>query len=348
MSFHTFRGQPSTKLQRRTNAFTQASTRHIVHSFDQHGRQWSWEGDNKSGMPTSILSPLFSAPFIPDNQFILVNPDNTSECYVDYPAMYRERAERLREHHRQAVAYAVKHKQPVPAMGQYSDEITETVGAAPEALELVAAAAQENPWVLGFSDVPDPRLVPFLKQASTAIAEIMDTFDFAPASYARATAGEAVPGRREKPKRFTSFASLAELQDAAGVDETGAPVAGAAPSLEAIDEEVEGGFESIESTLAAPVGAEPSTADDDALFDIEDDEDAEALGGRTVDPKKSAIVARQAPMRPTQTAVARKRGREVGTTAAKRPGPKATKAFDHESRPSMADGAMPYIPDVEE
>lgn len=337
MSFHGFTGQRTGQAPQK-QGFSQASTRHTVISYDQDGRRFSWQADNHNGMPTSPLMPDFSAPFLPDSQYLIVNPDNTNEVYVDYPAMYRDRAITLRAYHREATRWSVKHNRPAPKMGDYSDELTEAIGRPPRALELVAAAAQKNPWVLGFSDVPDPRLTPFLEHTTTAIEEIMETFDFSEESYNDAVQGrvgtQAKRQEKPRPRRYTSFANLAELEKAAGVSAEDA--AGSDPVLEVAEAALEDAWNDMPD-----VSDEPQ--EDEALYDIEDEADAEALGGRTVAPENTERAKRQAPRRATQTAVARKRGRQQSRVQRAEPG----SAYDPAKRPSIADGAKPYIPDAE-
>jgi hypothetical protein len=358
VSFHSYRGQASaTRPQNVTAAWSQARTRHPQRSYDQHGRAWSYSADNKNGMPTSILSPEFQAPWTPDQQYLRINPDNTTELYLDYPLMYRDRKAALKSFHKEAVRYAQRKGQPSPKMGQYTPEIVEAIGAPPRALELIAAAFQEHPWVLGTTPVEDPRLVQFLETTSPDLEAEIEEFDFSPESYAAAIAGKQPASRRARPVTRPAATqiktgSLTDLElAAAGIDadeQSAMEAAARDAALEQLHGTAEGasdedfGAMGLEDDVAgAPAPAnmvapdegdeEGITEDDDdvdeedeeldRLMDIDEQHDPEARGGQRVHPRKTALAEKQGARRPSQTAVPRKRAtaRSAGKDAAPAP-----------------------------
>lgn len=370
MSFHSYRGQASTRPQQAGGTWSQARTRHGQTSFDQHGRKFSFSADNKNGMPTSIISPDgWSAPWYADQQYLRVNPDNPSELYVDYPAMYAPRKAAISGYHKEAVRYAQRKSLPVPKKGgPYSVEITEAIGEPPRALELIAAAAQGHPWVLGFSETPDPRLVQFIEATSADLEAELDDFDFSPESYADIVRGAKPATRRATPARSQpkKFTSLAELEAAAAETESDeerdereemerAARENAIEELQgtgatAGDEDLEA-LGIVDDLASEPPETVPTNSEGDELdelLDLEEQHDAEARGGQRIDPRKQDIASRQVSRRPTQTAKRKHGGaRSAGTTAAPEK-PKASsggKAWDPDKAKgkSLADGAKPYV-----
>ncbi len=311
---HEFRGKGA-RRPRRKHQFSQASTRRPATGSDQHGRPWSMQVGLKSGMPAGgPPQPLFTAPWYPDHQYVRVNPDNAAEIFIDYEAMFLRRNAKLAEYHERAVERAHQKSLPLPKKGEYSAELISVCGSVPKPVQPVVAAMQENPWILGETDVVDARLEPFVRKSrGKALAEAQ-AFDFGPRSYAEATSGT-----------------------------LGAPIPRAisnAPRGESIEE----GQARIERELAAAGRTADDLEDDggdgagddvldganvDVLLDglgdgLDDEFDEEALGGRTVAPKNTELAKRQAPRRPNASA----RGKGGGSKA---------------KRPTLADGAKPVI-----
>jgi hypothetical protein len=68
--------------------------------------------------------PSFQAPFVPDQQYLIVNPDNTSELYIDYESMLRHRHMAMEAYHKTARAHgAPAEDSPAPSKGEYSEEL---------------------------------------------------------------------------------------------------------------------------------------------------------------------------------------------------------------------------------
>lgn len=315
-SFHSYTGQPSKRPHGQKATFTQADTRHSAQSYDQDGRQWNWEQDNISGMPTSPLQPDFEAPWYPDLAYIKVNPDNTNECYIDYRQMYKDRKLALAQYHNNAVRWCTQNDKPVPERGMYPEYVTASaVGVPPRALELVVACIKGNPWVLGFAPVEDPRLVRFLERPITTDTFDDEEFDFGPDSYYAAAQTQAKVTPKQAPAKYRSFAEMkAANADAATEIE--------AETLATPEAQLENAWEAEGESLAEDGTEETALVDDE-------DEDSEALGGKTVHPKKQAFAAKQRPKRSHQKKTAVPVGggkpREFGG-----------------GRKSLADGARPF------
>jgi hypothetical protein len=317
-------------------------------------------------MPASIISPDFSAPWYPDAQYLFINGDNAAELYVDYPAMYRDRKAALAVYHRDAVRSAQRNKQPVPKLGHYTDDIIEALGYPPRALEMIAAAAQGHPWVLGHVEAEDPRLVPYLEQTSVDLERELDEFDFGIDSYEdaigqkRGTAPRMAPNAPRKAKTYTSLAELEADADALPVGEAvGEEEDDVIESEETADAMAE--FDDLGDDAVDSVPDEDEETGDTALVDDDDEEDAledldethdsEARGGRRVDPRKQEIAKRQDARRPTQTAKPRKTAtqRSAGGSRAPEKEKASTRstprAFDREAHKgkSLADGARPFV-----
>lgn len=346
---YTGRGQ---RAPRREKRFSQASTRRPLISYDQHGRPWFVETEIRSGMPGGPWQPLFQAPWYPQSIYFRVNPDNTAEMYVDYPTMRQEKRIALDGFHGRAVKLATKKGWPIPKRGEkYSEEIVEEIGTAPRAIEPIIAAEQENPWVMGWTRRPDPRLVELVKPKRRMMSVEEEGFDFSEASY-EATVGERAsrgdleqtPEQREKLAAAQRHLEAIGSEDVAGVDEddiedetrgvTSERRHGAsdfaAPLVDVNDEAAEGAFATDEKTERA--------------LDLEDELDPEATGGRKV-PVQTKPQAARAERRPP--AAVRKPGTKPG-----KPGTPAFKKGDRAKpgtkgeRKTLAQGARPVVSDL--
>lgn len=358
MPFHNYRGERSARPAK-TGGFSQATMRHNVNTFDQYGRKFWFPAENATGAPCGLIQPLFSAPFEVDSQYILVNPDNTSECYCDFRQMVRDRVRAMRAYHSRAIAVAAKKGWEPPALGEYSDDIiaAHPDGVPPRAFQLPLAAEQGNPWVLGESTTPDPRLEPYLETPSREDTEMMEFMDFGAESYDASIGGRAAPSRPRAP--FGARRSVAKVQTAgaeenfleslkAELDEEDAATGTATEDFNELGE-ADGGVEELEGFESLPSedeGAEASGVDEgfedtDPLVD-EDEIDPDALGGRTIKPTNADRAAKQAPRRPTQTA--RRRGARSAPAEEQSPAPvRSGRKGWVAGRPSLADGAKPVI-----
>lgn len=148
-----------------SSGWSQARTRRSQRYTDDHGRKWSASIEIRSGDPTGLIQPNFTAPWYPDQAYLTQDADDRSKLHIDYAGMLRSRLEAHEEYHRQAVeeatsrSWTISEEEGKPV---YDRKLLQIIGPPPRAIEPVIAAMQGNSWILGFSDVPDPRLVPFL------------------------------------------------------------------------------------------------------------------------------------------------------------------------------------------
>lgn len=326
--FHTFTGQP-TGVPQKKQGWSQATNRRLITLWDQHGRQWWAAVEIRSGMPTGMIEPKdFRAPWLPDQQYLVVNSEDASELYIDYRRMAADRKASEDEYHRAALQLAGDKKWPMPKRGDYPSEILEALGRPPKSVRLVVATWQGNPWMLGESDVADPRLAVMVEREAPPQqlrAEDWDAEDFGPDSYA-ALAKEL--GEEAEPVARAAWSANDE-----------AKFGDRAEDKAFLEDEQSEDEQSESETTEAAAGAENDESDDDGIMgalnvgdenDLDDEYDAEAVGGKTVNPKKAERVARQAPRRPGATA---KKGRG-GVRGAVDPKKRGR---------SLADGATPVI-----
>lgn len=321
----------TSRLHKRTAGNSQADMRRPALMHDQHGRQWSCSIENRSGMSTGLITNDFSAPWLPDQPYLVQNPENPSELWIDYRRMYLDRKHALASYHAIATQLAADKGWPIPSKGTYAQEIRRVLGNPPLPLQPVKAAAQGNPWVLGFTDVPDPRLVEFIQPPETLDLDLEDEEDYGEAGYEASVGGVAPSVTPAVVDDFTAGEYGAAAQPAMG------------------DED----FDELD--------AEDGDEDVSALLDLVDDEaesieaahDQPALGGRTVPAGKEAVAMRQAPRRPQSTAKAHKKGesrahRSTQQHRAKeqRTTMKSLRAAHGDGRASLADGASPIVSDA--
>jgi hypothetical protein len=309
LSSHQFRGKPAPRQARRAG-FSQASTRRGITLYDQHDREWTTMVDLKSGMPTGQIVPSFQAPFIPDQQYLVVNPDNTSELYIDYESMLRHRHMAMENHHKTAVKMARQRKIAIPQKGDYPEELVEVIGNPPKPVEPVVAAMQDNVYILGpnyardrgLRYVVDKRLEKFT-QVVTETDRLLEQYD---------------------------FGSSSEDEPVERIDITPA-------GRQALAEPGETDLEDEEELEEMDLGTSDETSVDSMLDDLDEEFDQEAVGGRTVAPQNQDRAARQAPRRGNASPVRSRHGKARSQSG-------ATKS-QREGRPSLADGAAPVIGD---
>lgn len=313
-SGHSYNGRRG-RRSRRSGNFSQATYRRGITLHDQHGREWTAQVGTKTGMPTGIIQPSFSAPWYPDHQYMRVNPENTSELFIDYEALLLRRRARLTDFHNLALDIARKKGLPLPAkVGEYSDELLGLLPGMPKPVQPIVAAMQGNEYILGLTTIVDERLRRFVQPSRDALLAEAEAMDFRPRSFADAKAANTTAAARPRAEVRDVAASEAEASDAFSVDGAEHDV------LEGLDAGEEG-------------------ADLDGMLEALDEEfDAEAVGGRTIAPHKQERAARQAPRR-GGTKVARK-GTVSREAAAKQRRAAAKKAG---RRPTLADGARPVI-----
>ena len=354
---HTYRGQ-RTPVRRQSKRFSQASNRRSIVLYDQTvvpkgfasagadaERKWSASIELRSGAPTGLISNDFSAPFLPDQKYLKVNPDNVTELFIDYAQMFNDRRRSNQDHHAKVRRWCRRKGVSIPKMGDYNEDIEEACGRAPLPVEPVVAAFQGNPWVLGLCvgcgkascscicpqgyrpHPPDPRLVRFFERR---VEELPDEtkMDLGIESY-EAVAGESLEEARQRPSQFRER-GLTEAED---------------------DSEADRLPPGLRSPLAedARVDVPPASADDQASYDAALEElelkaDKGQVGGKTVPPKAADRAAKQAP-RPVGQTTRRKRGAHASAKGAAKAVRSSRRRAPSDSRPSLADGAVPVVAD---
>lgn len=341
--FHTFTGQVNGAASQKKASFSQASLRRVVTMFDQHGRQWWASVEIRSGMPVGNIEPKeWSAPWLPDQQYLVVNPDDATQLFIDYRRMATDRKSSEDEYHAAALQLAGDKKWPMPALGEYPREITDALGRPPRSRVLVIAAWQRNPWLLGQTETPDPRLEQLVERERPKVTmrpEDWTAEDFGPDSY-RASVGDDHTVNRTAtaaPKWVASdepsaddIAQLEQIDGMAVVAANG-DVVGVHADTEESDEEFD--VDSVPTgELDETVNAALGIDDDDE--DLDEEHDAAAVGGKVVHPRHAERVQRQQARRPGQSAKRQKQGAERSAKGAPQTARK---------RPTLADGAKPVV-----
>jgi hypothetical protein len=314
-SGHSYKGRRG-RRSRRAGAFSQATYRRPITLHDQHGREWTATVGTKTGMPTGIIQPSFSAPWYPDHQYMKVNPENTSELFIDYESLLLRRRSRLADFHTLALDIARKKGIPLPAkVGEYTDELLGLLPGMPKPVQPVVAAMQGNEYILGLTNVVDERLRRYVQASRDVLLAEAEAMDFRPRSFADAKA--------ENAKTANNTATPIE----------GAPVfTPAEANAHVVD------VDAFDELDAAGTDEEVGAMIEDLGVDLDEEFDAAAVGGRTIAPQKQERAARQAPRR-NGSKVARN-GTVSRSAAAKQRRAAAKKAG---RRPTLADGARPVI-----
>ena len=302
--FHDFDGRASARHEK-SKRFSQASLRRIITLWDQHGRQWWATVENRTGMPVGQIEPKdFKAPWLPDQKYLVVNSENASQLWINYRAMAVGRKAAENEYHVRASQLAAEKKWDQPERGQYPTEIVNALGRPPRSVKLVLAAWQENPWMLGETEMADPRLAELVEAERPVVPvtpEDLGDEDFGPDSFRAQFAKE-----------------LAELEAEAAADVT----RGGVDTSPATQEELD--------AFNADDTGDANAQLEALLAGVEDEHDPAAIGGKTVAPKNAERAVRQAPRSPSQNATRRKQGTHRSQK-------------DRRKRPSLADGAAPVI-----
>lgn len=327
---HNFDGRLKPTAQRKRATFSQADTVRQLLAYDQHGRPYDGVIQLKSNAPTGPLHPKFIAPIYPDPKWIIVNPENPQELFVDMKGWYLSRKQNEQDHHKRAVRLSAKKGWPEPKFGQYSEQVEEELGVLPptSASIVVAALYQENPWLIGacrgcstkdrrtgefqprfshncacpggYEPFPaDPRLKKYVERPD---ADILDDEieDFSVDAYAEAT-GQSVEEVQARP---TQFRRISRVPTADGPAQLADDTVQQTEKIEVLGTKLS---EADEAELNAAIDQLDAVEDEDAMFErpeleaaidadeVEEVADPAALGGKTVPPKAQERVAGQAP-----------------------------------------------------
>lgn len=134
--------------------------------YDQHDRPWGGYIDNKSGYPVGVLQPKgWSAPWLPPhgtNTFIF-DKDTPNRFRINYESLLQERLEAVKEWETlrsdKAVARGWNPEDP-----EKQEQLDKMVGgrAGIQPPEIIAACMQGDAWILGLSDVVNPKVQKYL------------------------------------------------------------------------------------------------------------------------------------------------------------------------------------------
>lgn len=149
----------------------QANTRRNATLKDDHGRKWYCVVEHRSGDPVGPISPLFSAPWVPDQAYLKPDPAQRDRLIIDYATAIRERLEAdanyQRQWNRAATARTWDPKDPARAAA-----LLELVGEPPAPWQPYKAAMDGNQWILGFTSRVDERVARFLPEITAPAATI--------------------------------------------------------------------------------------------------------------------------------------------------------------------------------
>jgi hypothetical protein len=286
MRAHSFDGRHKPRERKRTG-ISQASDRRGIIAYDQHGRPYSGVIELRSHAPTGPMHPMFSAPWHMDGQYIIVNEENPTELFLDYKACFQERRALEQEYYQRAVRVSVKEGWEAPQRGKYSDKVIEKIGTPPKSFLPVAAAYQENPWMIGacrgcsardrsgewiprFSFncecrdgfkpfKPDPRLAELVIPPDQTQVDDESLDDFSIDKYAELT-GQSIDEVRQRPSQFRRVRKIVDGPAQLG-DETAATTA--ALEQHAVGAEMS---EDDEEKLNAAINELESAPDDDHMM----------------------------------------------------------------------------------
>ena len=126
--------------------------------IDQHGREWGATIELKTGDPTGLIDPHFTAPIYPPPRYMKVDSRKEyGRVHIDYDG-WIGMVRRAREEYDtrllqaasalygEAAAQKIEERPLPPALVAH-------VGVAPDYVEPVLAAKAGDPWILGLSQV---------------------------------------------------------------------------------------------------------------------------------------------------------------------------------------------------
>lgn len=123
---------------------------------DQHGRKWSGIIEVASGLPTGPIAPDdFSPPLEVPQEFIRYDKLEPNSVRIDYAAWIASLEDAKRRWERKLVdrAQTLYGEQAGKYIKAPSPELLNAVGAEPQPVEPVQAAASGNRWVLGLTPI---------------------------------------------------------------------------------------------------------------------------------------------------------------------------------------------------
>lgn len=133
---------------------------------DQHGRKWSCSIDKKSGFPRGIIQPKgWRAPWLPPQgpDTFKFDPNEPSRFTINYEGLLQERLEGAAEYDRDRETKAVTRGWD-PDDPEKQEALDKLCGPRRtlQRPEVVVACMQGDRWVLGLTDVVNPKVAKFI------------------------------------------------------------------------------------------------------------------------------------------------------------------------------------------
>lgn len=182
-----------------TDGWSQANQRRYQEMTDDHGRKWGANIEIKTGDPTGLISPMFSAPLIPPQHYLRTVPKKPWAIKIDYEAWLTDTRDAHRAYMQRALQESAARQWPVPEPGEYSAALTSIIGTPPHPLEPIIAAMQGNAYVLGLTNKVDARLVHFFESPVDRMLDFSDVPDYSDVE--EEADPDAVGGSRERLSR---------------------------------------------------------------------------------------------------------------------------------------------------
>lgn len=168
----------------------QPSTRYPGTIYDQHvfpghpifsrGRPWSCEIDKKSGLPVSVIQPKgWRAPWRPpqDNKVFVFTRGEMPNFRLNYEYLLEQRYADVQEYEKERQRAALVRGWS-PDDPEKQEALDALVGRREnlQRPEVVVACIQGDPWILGATDVPNPKLQKFIKVRRSLTDDILSKF----------------------------------------------------------------------------------------------------------------------------------------------------------------------------
>jgi hypothetical protein len=159
------------------SAHDQAAQRRGATLTDDWGREWSAVIDKKTGDPIGSITPKgWSAPWRPDQAYMRPDPDNARRLIIDLERALSDALEAHEEWNEAWVRTAAA-RNIDPNDDRNQGVLHQLVGAKPAAWQPIKAALDGNRWILGFTQKPDARLIPYLASKRNKVQSVLPTLE---------------------------------------------------------------------------------------------------------------------------------------------------------------------------
>lgn len=154
---------------------------------DPFGRKWGAHIESVTRMSTGRIEYLehhepntqfpFYPPYLPEQKYLMESPES-DQLGFDTARMKADASTAHREYEREAVRIGREiHKEAFDAGNPFTRDVLHVIGRAPDPIEPIVALEKGNPWVLGKTNTPDVRLLPFfVKPTNDIAAEVEDRY----------------------------------------------------------------------------------------------------------------------------------------------------------------------------